>query len=68
MVLSFFCKESTAHFGIEFGYDLLNLIPICVFEKSFKDRVRDLRESTGDKLIPVGFWNYELWTKELGKG
>ena len=36
MIMSFFCKESTAHFGIESGYDLLNLIPICVFEKPFK--------------------------------
>ncbi len=36
MIMSFFCKESTAHFGIESGYDLLNLISICVYEKPFK--------------------------------
>ncbi len=30
MVMSFFCKESTAQFGIEYGYDLLNLISVYV--------------------------------------
>ena len=63
MIMSFFCKESTAHFGIESGYDLLNLIPICVLEKAFQDRVRYLREQRVIELSLVGFQNYEFEQK-----
>ena len=41
MVMSFFCKESTAHFGIEYGYDLLNLIPVCILESTLTKVFQD---------------------------
>ena len=41
MVMSFFCKEPTAQFGIEYGYDLLNLISVYVLESTLTKVFQD---------------------------